>query len=159
MRIVKPIAALCLLALIALHVWLFFPSHDIERAADAGRILFVVAFFTLMAMVISYKRASDPPPPPQWAVNAAGLVFLYAIFWFAVLFIAFKGGSVNKHDGRYYQSKWWGHIRDTEWEVREPQYRRYTTCHNLAFSAFCAGFVLLALTTPNESSEDEDASD
>jgi hypothetical protein len=30
MRIVKPIAALCLLALIALHVWLFFRllRHD-----------------------------------------------------------------------------------------------------------------------------------
>ena len=81
MRIVKPIAAYCLLALLALHVWLFFPSHDIERASHALRILLVAVIFPFFAMAVSYKR-SGGPDPPQWAVNAAGLLFVYGVFWF-----------------------------------------------------------------------------
>jgi hypothetical protein len=154
MRIVKPLAVLCLLALLGLHVWLFFPSHDIERTSDALRIVCVAVFFVFFAMVVSYKR-SGGPDPPQWAVNAAGLLFLYGVLWFAVLFIAFKGGSVDEHQGRYFQSTWWGHASDpgNSWEVREQQYRRYTTIHSLAFSAFCGGFAMLTASMPGERSE------
>src|SRR4051794_29651966 len=147
-----------------LYVWTFSGSWDTDQADRASGVLSVALFVFLLPAIFRSKRlrlwkmsTSLPQPSPLMAVVPH--ILLYVVINVLVGMVVIKCGGIHARNGRYFQNPWWGHIRDTEWEIPFATYKRLygfdiRTRTAFLFLFYFASFAIFSLPESDPSDED-----